>query len=83
MKNKPYPLYQVNHIDTLQDLLILCKTRHTAKKAFWYADKKGNTTEISYAEFVHDSEKVISFIQAQDIVKSGIGRQGFAGKRST
>lgn len=76
MKNKPYPLYRVNHIDTLQDLLILCKTRHTAKKAFWYADKKGNTTEISYAEFVHDTEKAISFIQAQGITKCGIGIYG-------
>ena len=76
MKNKPYPLYQTNHIDTLQDLLLLCKTKHSDKKAFWYADRKGSITEISYAQFVRDTETVISFIQSQHIEKSGIGIYG-------
>lgn len=76
MSNKPYPLYQTNHIDTLQDLLILCKTKHAANKAFWFADRKGNITEISYAEFVRDTEKLISFIQSQNLIKNGIGVYG-------
>lgn len=76
MKNKPYPLYQTNHIDTLQDLLILCKTKHADNKAFWFADRKGNITEISYAEFVRDTEKMITYIQSYNFEKSGIGVYG-------
>ncbi len=64
MKNINYPLYEVEELKTLQDLLFLCKTKYADKKAFWFADRKENITEIKYSQFAGDTEKLIAFLRS-------------------
>lgn len=60
--NKPYPLYNVENIKTLCDLVDLCENKYSSLKAFWFADSKAVTTEISYGRFASDVKSLASYL---------------------
>lgn len=68
MKNKPYPLYDAENINTLKELLMLCRDKYSGRRAFWYADNKGNITEKSYDDFVRDVISLGGYIRSKRAV---------------
>ena len=64
LKNVDYPLYKVENIKTLKDLITLSEGKYAKNKAFWFADRKAVITEITYADFARDTKKLSSYLQS-------------------
>ena len=58
MSNKPYPYYDVPNVKTLKELIKLCEDKYADRRVFWYADNKGNTTEVKYSQYVQSVNRL-------------------------
>ncbi len=65
MSNKPYPYCEVPNVKTLKELIKLCEDKYTDRRVFWYADNKGNTTEVMYDKYVKDVNALGAYIMSK------------------
>jgi len=65
MSNKPYPYYDVPNVKTLKELIKLCEDKYADRRVFWYADNKGNTTEVKYSQYVQSVNRLGAYLMSK------------------
>lgn len=77
MKNKEYPLYDIEHIEDLRDLIEIKYRMDPKGVAFAYGDEEySEVTEKTYSDVYNDVRKLGNYILSRGLSRAKIGVSG-------